>query len=697
MLLPVIPIWKQAPFIRLLIPLMLGILLQWYFPLAVRTICIIACIIILLFLAALYLRGYLLFRHKWIYGLALMILTLLFGAAVTHLKNTTHRQHWFGHRYNDSTAVVAVLSEPLIEKNRSYKTGATVHTLIANGSAIRCGGSIIIYFEKDSGTISGLNYGSTVVFKKRLQPIRNSGNPGAFDYSRYCLFQGITHQVYLGSNEFTVNETSAVSVYASRLNRSRRGLLDILRTYIPGRREAGVAEALLIGYRDDLDRPLLQSYVNTGVIHVIAISGMHLAMIYGLLIILLKPLQRNAATKWVRGVVILSVLWLFTLLSGAGPSIVRSAVMFSFIVAGESMRRKVSVYHTLSASAFFLLCWNPFFLWDVGFQLSYAAVLSIVIFSRPLTRWFYFRHAVTRRIWKLMAVTLAAQVLTTPLSIYHFHQVPNLFLISNLVIVPLSGIILYGEILLCVLALFPPVAVVTGKILHGMLRVMNDFIAFIDGMPFAVSDNISVSVVQTGLLYAFIIAVALWLMMKKRPMLLYAILFLIAIALCRVNDLVLTQRQQRLIVYNTPGYSAVDFISGRNCRFAGDKALPADLFLYGFYLRPSRLLHRVEVAGSLESLRAEAPFFYFNNRSVLLLDSLPRLLPPLKPLDVDVVILSKNVNTGISRLQQLFYCRQYVFDASVPAWKIRQWKNDCDSLHLRRHSVPDDGAFILDL
>src|SRR5690606_13173368 len=139
------------------------------------------------------------------------------------------------------------------------------------------------------------------------------------------------------------------------------------------------------------------------------------------------------------------------------PSILRSAVMFSFIVVGESMRRKISVYHTLSASAFFLLCWNPFFLWDVGFQLSYAAVLSIVIFLRPITRWFYFKYAFANHIWKLAAVTLAAQILTTPLSIYHFHQVPNLFLLSNLVIVPLSGFILYGEILLCLLCLFPAV------------------------------------------------------------------------------------------------------------------------------------------------------------------------------------------------------------------------------------------------
>ncbi|HTN08021.1 ComEC/Rec2 family competence protein [Agriterribacter sp.] len=697
MLLPVLPIWKQAPFIRLLIPLILGIILQWYFPLPVKYICIIACIALIFFLLAQCLRGYLLFLHKWIYGITLMMMILLFGVAITHFKNITHQQYWFGHLYNDSIVVVAVLAEPLIEKNKSYKADATVYALIHNGSVVQTKGGIIIYFKKDSSLLSKLNYGSTLVFKKGLQAVRNSGNPGAFDYKRYSLFHGITHQVYLTENEFAVSKLQTRSAYTNGLQQSRKGLLEILKKYIPGKREAGVAEALLIGYRDDLERDLVQAYANTGVIHVIAISGMHLAMIYGLLIVLLKPLQRNAKTKWVRGLIILSVLWLFTLLSGAGPSILRSAVMFSFIVAGESMRRKISVYHTLSASAFFLLCWNPFFLWDVGFQLSYAAVLSIVVFLRSVTHWFYCKHAIVNYMWKLIAVTLAAQILTTPLSIYHFHQVPNLFLISNLVIVPLSGFILYGEILLCLLSLFPAVALPAGKILSAMLRLMNDCITFIDDIPFAVSDNISISMLQTGLLYVFIITLAVWLMKQKKQMLPYALMALLAFMLYRVADIGIRQKQSKIIVYNIPRYSAVDFISGSGYHFAGDEALAADPFLYNFHLRPSRLMYRAKPAVSLSGFRPVSPFFYFNKKRILLLDTLPALAQPVEPVDVDVIILSKNINVRIARLQRLFRCRQYVFDASSPAWKIRQWKNDCDSLHLRRHSVQEDGAFILDL
>ncbi|MCO5240075.1 MAG: ComEC family competence protein [Chitinophagaceae bacterium] len=697
MLLPVIPIWKKAPFIRLLIPLIAGIILEWYDLLSRYSIYFLSGICILLLLLALVLRGYVFYLHKWLFGIVLIMLIMLLGITITHFKNITRQQDWFGHFYKSGTAVVAVLSEPLSEKAKSYKARADVYGLIKGDSLFQTKGSIIMYIEKDSSLKARLGYGSTLVFKKELQPVRNPGNPGTFDYKRYCLFNGITHQVYLKGEEFTLNPVQTRSVYARLLQRSRNDLLKILKIYIPGKQEAGVAEALLIGYRDDLEGELLQAYANTGVIHVIAISGMHLAMIYGLLIVLLKPLQRKPRTRWISGLVVLSVLWLFTLLSGAGASILRSAVMFSFIVVGESMHRKVSVYHTLSASAFFLLCWNPFFLWDVGFQLSYAAVLSIVVFLRPVSRWVHTRHVMVNRVWNLVSVTLAAQILTTPLSVFHFHQVPNLFLISNLVIVPLSGFILYGEILLCLLSWLPVVAALAGKILSLLLRAMNDFIRFVNDIPFAVTDHIFISAFQTGLMYILIVAVAIWLTEAKKQMLIYALIVLLGFVLLRFVDMGYKQQQKKLIVYNVPRFSAVDFISGRNYHFAGDDTLLTDPSLYNFHVQPSRLLLRIDTANRLKNVETDQSFFFFHNRRILLLNSIGALPDLVQPLDVDIIILSKNVNVQIAGLLRLFRCRQFVFDASNPAWKIRQWKNDCDSLHLRGHSVQEEGAFILDL
>src|SRR6185436_16943723 len=196
-------------------------------------------------------------------------------------------------------------------------------------------------------------------------------------------------------------------------------------------------------------------------------------LIYWLLALLLKPLKNRRKIKWLRPILIVTGLWLFSILAGAQPSILRSAVMFTCIVLGESLSRKSSVYNTLALSAFLLLCYNPYWLWDVGFQLSYAAVLSIVIFMKPIYNWFYIKNKVLDFTWKMNAVTLAAQVLTVPLSIYHFHQFPNYFLLTNLVAVPVSSVIVLGEILLCVVSFTAPVATAVGNILHYLIWFMN--------------------------------------------------------------------------------------------------------------------------------------------------------------------------------------------------------------------------------
>src|SRR5687768_6344957 len=150
--------------------------------------------------------------------------------------------------------------------------------------------------------------------------------------------------------------------------------------------------------------------------------------------------------------------------------------MFSFLAAAEVLSRRTSIYNTLALSAFILLCYNPFWLWDVGFQLSYAAVISIVAFFRSVYNWFYCRNKLVDMVWKLNAVTISAQLLTLPVSVYHFHQVPTLFLFTNLVAVPLSSAILFGEIILCIVSFIEPVAKILGSLIQWLIWLMNSYI-----------------------------------------------------------------------------------------------------------------------------------------------------------------------------------------------------------------------------
>jgi competence protein ComEC len=682
-------LWNYAPFLRLLIPLMAGIIIQWYISLPLLLLIVIcgACLSFVVFYS--FLPEGRKFQFSSANGFCSHLLLAGMGACLVWVNDIRHDKDWVGYKNNSDHFVVRLL-EPLVEKQNSFKALANINYIGANGNYQDARGKIIVYFKKDI-SLKQLHYGSQIVFSKPLQLIKNSGNPGSFNYQQYCLFQGITHQVYLTGDEFEMLATERKETVADFLFQTREQVVSILKKYISGEKEQGLAEALLIGYKDDLDKNLVQAYSNTGVVHIIAISGLHLGLIYWLLLRLTRPFKRK---RWLllRCVVIISSLWLFSLLAGASPSVLRSAVMFSCLALGEASNRKSSIYNTLALSAFVLLAWNPFWLWDVGFQLSYSAVLSIIIFFRPIYNLVYCKNKILDWLWKLNAVTLAAQVLTLPITVYHFHQFPVLFLLANFVAVPLSSAILIGEILLVIISFFQSAAALLGWLLEKMIWLMNLYVERLDKVSFAVWNNLSISIPQAILLLGFIAATSYWLMEKEKRAVWPALMCLLGFFSLRSISFAKASHQKELIVYNVPQHTAIDIVDGRQYSFIGDDELQEDDFIRNFHLQPSRILHRIEPGLSLPGKE-----YLLGNRQILLIDSSMKLQSNGIRAHADVVILSGNPKLYISNLAKAIDVKQIVVDGSVPRYKAELWKKDCDSLHLPCHDVSEKGAFVMKL
>ena len=303
------------------------------------------------------------FRLHYLNEISINLLLAFSGCLLVFINDTRHDSNWFGHAKHPSYLLIT-LDEPLQEKPNSYKALGTIQGIKENEWQISKG-KVILYFQK-APAINLLGFGSQIMVKNKLQEIRNAGNPGSFDYRQYCLFQGITYQAYLTATDFVLVKQTQ-SAFKAFIYNSREWIVNILKKYIPGEKEQGLASALLIGYKNDLDKNLVQSYTNTGVVHIIAISGLHLGLIYWLLLLVTQPLAKTKKTKWLRLLIILSSLWLFSILSGAQPSVMRSVVMFSFLAVGEIISRRSNVYNNLALSAFVLLCYDPFWLWDVVF------------------------------------------------------------------------------------------------------------------------------------------------------------------------------------------------------------------------------------------------------------------------------------------------------------------------------------------
>ncbi|MEP7236286.1 MAG: ComEC/Rec2 family competence protein [Ferruginibacter sp.] len=697
----IIPVWKTAPFIRLLLPLIGGIILQWYLQIPVAVIITSLVSFGIAFLLFLLLPIVLRFKLQALQGFIIQLLFIALGLLLTWQKDIRNQKNWYGNYYHDGSYLVVRIDEPLIEKTKSYKADGYVESIIENGVAIPCKGKLLLYFSKDSTEVN-LNYGDRVIIHKDLQEIKNSGNPGAFNYQRYAAFQGIFHNVFLKDKDWIVTsktKTNAVTGFNKFIFLARAYVLSVLRNNIQtGKDELGIAQALLIGYTNDLDKDLVQAYSNTGVVHIIAISGMHLALIYVLLVWIFAKIPLINKSKFLQLILILSCLWLFSLLTGAAPSVLRAAVMFTCIAVGKNLKKQVSIYTSLAASAFILLWYNPYYLWAVGFQLSYLAVLGIVIFQKPIYNWFYIKNKWLDKVWKLTSVSTAAQLLTFPVCIYYFHQFPNLFLISNIIAVPLSALILYAAIALVAFSWLPYIGTYLGKLVGGLTWLMNKIILWINDLSFAVWDKIPATVLSTWLLYAVVILLSAWLIQKKKKYFQLALFCSLAFVVQNAFSRWQTGKQQKIIVYNVPQHRAIDLINGNDYQFIGDSILLQDGLLQNFYLKPGRIAQQLNNrVDSATGVFHQNIFYQFNNKKIMVIDKAISLDTAQQKIELDILVISKNPRLSIQQLAAVFNCKQFVFDASNPLWKIEKWKEECKSIGAKFYSIPEQGAFIYNI
>ncbi len=688
-----IPIWQTAPFIRLLIPFIAGIITSnythhpWQVWLTVLGTSIV-CTIFFAFRAI---------RQPILFGVSLQLLLFTMGACLFKLNHTREHPQYLGHYYTPGTLLAATIETVPIEKPKSYKAEASVaiwdslqqHWLPTKGN-------IIIYFSKDS-IQPPPPLGSQLSFLKPLQPIRNSGNPGAFDYIEFSARNQLFFMVYLTQKDYLVSPEKQTFYLKKYTHTTQAWLLKNLRTYIPDKKSLGVAEALLTGYREDMDKELAVEYSSTGVAHIIAISGLHLGMIQTGLLFLLSWLLKLKNGRQLRAILVIAILWAFALMTGGSPSVLRSALMFSMILMGEVIGKKNNSYNGLAASAFLLLIFNPYLVWNVGFQLSYSAVLSILIFSGPISRWVQSSSKIINYGWQLVAVTLSAQILTLPFVVYYFNQFPVYFLLANLVAVPLTGIILFVLIVLAMgIWWWPWLAIIIGKIASALIGFMNEFIGFVHRLPMSKVEEIYFPLHIALLAMIFIVFAAGWLLRRSGAMAVAAMVTLSILVILRVQEHTLQIQQQKMIVYHVNNQTAIDFIKGKESWFLGDSVCNAPGMIRKMNIQPSRTIHQVKNTGLIDADTSGFQELMWGNLRLLLLQ---------KPIDyrksdtvtTDILLIAANLRANPYRILDKIHCRQIVADGKLPYYRIDQWKIAADSLHLPFHSVAEQGAFVFNI
>ncbi len=450
----------------------------------------------------------------WMSGLALQFVFFSFGRILMyiHQDNMVNESACF-EKNQSNLLVIELLNDP-VQKNNSRKCVAKVCGLLKDNRFYYEEEKIFIYFKdnRDSGKLAE---GSRIITEKPLLPIENFPS-FQFDYKKYCSLKHIHSQLFLYDHDFSILTNEKSNRYSNLLSALRNKIVLIIKKYVPDKSQNGLLEALLVGFTEDLDPLLLKSYADSGVVHIIAISGLHLALICQMLQLILKKTGKKKSGSWIKLFVILFCLWAYGILSGASPSVIRADAMFTLALFAKNMGRQNVLFNALAASAFLLICFDPFWIFNTGFQLSYAAVLSLGLFVGPVRAMISLKNKMLVATWDAASVSIAAQILTTPISIYYFHQFPIYFLIANLLAVPLSSLILIGGILLCICSPVQLAAQWMGRLLGFLVRLLNGFISNVSHLPGAVVGNIEYNLTGVILLYFIFLCFYRYLVSRKK-------------------------------------------------------------------------------------------------------------------------------------------------------------------------------------
>ena len=570
--------FNSIPLVKLLVPLCLGIVSASYFPFYNKWLIYFTVGALFLSIGLGYYRNlFRRFRHRYIYGLILFVVLYLVGYILPQQKNPAQDLHFFGSylKGQDYDSLLVTVVEAPQEKNQSYKWNVRIDGVYKGGEWIETSGNALLYAEKKSKT-RNIQYGDQLFISAQLEEVPPPANPNEFNYKRYLRHHYIFHRAYIRSEAFEkVAEHKAHTLIEFALS-TRSQLLEILRFYGFSGDEYAVLSALILGFKDHLDFEITQAFSSAGAMHVLAVSGLHVGIILLLVSLLLKPLRRHAILKYVKLLVELLAVWGFAILTGLSPSVIRAATMFSFIAVGKTLDRNTNIYNTLAVSAFFILLIEPYMLMEVGFQLSFLAVLGILLIQPKIYQLIQINNRLLDWVWTITTVSIAAQIATAPLGLLYFHQFPNYFIFSNLIVIPSAFVLVIGGVALFLTSSLEWLAEPIALLLNTAVSLLNRFVKITEHLPYSISSQIDLSTPETWLIYFCISCILVFIYFKRKQFFIYALGGWVIFTFVQLLENRSLENQRLLTVYSTKRTTAVDYINGNQHLFVGHAALLND-------------------------------------------------------------------------------------------------------------------------
>ncbi|WP_194529514.1 ComEC/Rec2 family competence protein [Zobellia roscoffensis] len=664
--------------IKLTLVLILGIVAgnhlspNLYFPL-------FAALILLLFL------GVLRFTDKKnespLFGYVTILTTFCIGILAVSLslpKNKPH--HYVNQDFSGNHTWRIQVSEVLKSSSFSNRYIGNVQTLDHKNAE----GKVLISFPKDT-TFQNLQVDDELVFFATPIEVRAPLNPHQFNYKAYLKDLGISHQFRLTKDEFITLQHPPATIYGIAA-KARAHIIAQLRKAQFGKNELSIIQALLLGQRNDISEETYTDYKNAGAVHILAVSGLHIGILLVLLQFLLRPMERLPRGKTLKLFLVVLLLWGFALLSGFSASVVRAVTMFSFVAYSMYLNRPKNTFNILALSMFFiLLVINPNLLFQVGFQMSYAAVLAIVWLYPLLQKLWFPKKKMVRKIWQLLSVSIAAQLGVLPISLFYFHQFPGLFFISNLLIVPALGLILGMGILVILLAILDALPNFLVFIYNTLIGWMNSIISWVAQQEAFIFKNISFDAVQMVIAYGILF---LLIILLSQPNFKKVIALTIAIISFQLWGLYMeyqTSEKDVLLLAHQTKNTVFIHQNGRHLTaFTNDS------------IRIKNIVQDYSIAERIlnTSHSISKNSYIWKDKSVLVIDSLG--VVPTTETPVEYLILTQSPKLNLERAISTLKPKYIIADGSNYTSYINRWKRTCIKRKLPFHATGEKGAYYFE-
>ncbi|MEJ2594268.1 MAG: ComEC/Rec2 family competence protein [bacterium] len=694
--------WSSRPFLRLLLFFVSGILTAWNLRHLLENVLLflnlLLCFLLLVNLL-LHMTSWLSWKFRHIHGLVLGLLIFTLGFWMTRLQCTGMYSIPSGEeRYYCGK----VVGEP-VETEKAIKVLLSVREMNDPGDRHPDAHRVMAFMARENYRDS-LQPGSLVAFRAALQKPDRPTDPYVFDSARFLALNRIYHTVFLregewqkleGQTDFSIRNV-ALGLRASLLRQlSGAGLSG---------REFAVTSAILLGYDELMDEELSQDFRNAGAMHILCVSGLHVGIVYLVIHFIFNLLLKHQRWKYLRAALLMITIWSYALLTGLSPSVQRAGLMLTVFIIGGLTERERDAYNTLAASAMLMLVIDPLLIFNIGFQLSYAAVVGILAFHRPIYGLLYLKNKVLDKLWSVFVLSLAAQLGTFPLSVHYFHFFPTWFWLTNLFLFPLSiGIVATGFLFL-VGFWIPYYSDLLGLVLSGLVKAMNGLVMFVEKLPGYGLDDLYFPWILVVLIY-MLIAVSLQLFIFRRiRFLLPFVILVFGLAFYQFVVSLKTIPRKQLVISAIRGHTSIDFVRGEQAIVLADSVLVNDKNKFDYLKRNSLIARHLEYKlypdDTIHTERGMDFYFdgtygYFGKiRFAIWEGRKGNAFREGTKLDLDLLVLRGRKKVDLASLMNGYDFDLLVIDGSVPGYQRNRILKACEECGINYHDVRVDGELV---